>query len=245
MIRGLNAAGAAMRTLTQRMDTVAENMSNAQTPGFRRLLLSMSTAGENEMFRVEGGEEVSIGTTNLGINTGQIYLDTTPAPLQETGSPLDLAIRGAGYFLVKDDDGNTHLSRGGSLHVDADGYLVTSNGDRLQGAGGDIKPDTEQFIVRPNGTIVVNGATLDRLKMANPPIESIMSMGEGRYSFNGQGVGDFTTEVDQGSLEMANVDMAKEMTSMMEAVRSYETCQKFVQMVDETLGKAVNEVGRV
>lgn len=240
MLRGLYITGTSMGTVARQIDTISENMSNANTPGFKRLFLATQAYGERQISR--NGH--FIGYTTLGLAMDQVAVDSTPSVLDETSSRLDLAIRGEGYFVMRNRAGDLCLGRGGTFSVDAQGYLITASGARLQGNNGAVRPGTEDFIIDGTGRVYVNGTAVDQLRLSAEP-DVLQSLGEGLYAYQAEREGAITGTVEQGALEMSNVDPTSEISLMMQAVRQYQSCQQMVQMMDSTLEKAVNEIGRV
>ncbi|MFH0802762.1 MAG: flagellar hook basal-body protein [bacterium] len=151
----------------------------------------------------------------------ETYLDRTPGSLVESGNLLDLAIAGEGSFVVENDSG-VKSTRRGDLKIGSDGFLTTGDGCRVLGKDGPIKISGKKVEFTEKGQVVVDGEEIETLRMEK-----------------------FSGTVLSGYLESSNVEMVREMVSMIEATRTYEAALKVVQTADELLGKAVNDLGRL
>lgn len=189
-----------------------------------------------------------IGTMNGGIKMERIETDFSQGNLQSTGNQLDVAFQGKGFFTVETPDG-VRYTRDGSFKLAADGLLVTSEGYPVQGTEGPIVIEGTTVGVNALGEILVDGVLVNKFDIA--AIENqrdLRKTGEGLYTL-AEGLevrlGTFEGSVVQGHLENANVDPVKEMIEMMTLFRGYESSQRMVRAYDESIGKAVNEVGRI
>lgn len=189
-----------------------------------------------------------IGTMNSGVKLERIETNFEQGQLIRTGNPLDFAIRGSGFFKIETDEG-IRYTRDGSFKLNENKELITSEGHKVQGMYGNIFLDGEEISLTPQGEIMVDGEIVDELDMVNiKNIRDLRKTERGLYkiaenieaeeeSFDGQ--------VFQGQLEKSNVDPIKEMVAMMTLYRGYESSQRVIKAYDETIGKAVNEVGKV
>ncbi|SHJ65952.1 flagellar hook-basal body protein [Paramaledivibacter caminithermalis] len=189
-----------------------------------------------------------IGTMNSGVKLERVETDFTQGHMIRTGNPLDLAIKGSGFFKIETDEG-TRYTRDGSFKLNANKELITSEGHKVQGSYGDIIIDGEEISITPQGEIMVDGEVVDRLDIVNiKNIRDLRKIEGGLYKIE-DGIevenGIFDGQVFQGQLEKSNVDSIKEMIEMMTLYRGYESSQKIIKAYDETIGKAVNEVGKV
>jgi flagellar basal-body rod protein FlgF len=188
-----------------------------------------------------------IGTLNGGSVINDVVTSFMQGSLRETGRPLDLAIRGDGYFCVRVGSQEMY-TRDGSFVKDSEGYLSTVEGYRVVGDMGDIYIGDETVDIRANGEMYSGDFFWDRLKLVTfeRPSE-LRKVGDNLYSAaadNNYMYG-IEGEVLQGFLEASNINAVKEMVNMITAFRTYEANQRVVMAYDEVIGKAVNEVGRV
>ncbi|HHY97495.1 MAG TPA: flagellar basal-body rod protein FlgF [Firmicutes bacterium] len=210
------------------------------------------------LMRLNYRERVPIGTLGMGTDFEGIATDLSQGPLVETGNPLDLAIDGDGFFVVQTPAGERY-TRSGSFSLDNLGHLVTQEGFMVMGENGPIAlpihgPQAIKGIeVTETGAILVSGKPVAQLRIVRfqNPID-IVKEGNGLFRLaQGTAVAQvqpqpagFSLMVKQGFLEMSNSDPITELVSMIECLRAYETNQKAIAFFDQTLEKAVNEVGR-
>jgi flagellar basal-body rod protein FlgG len=233
MLEGLYSAAAGMQAQQQRMDTVANDLANVNTNGYKRervafrdLLYVRDASG-----RVQSGAGAAATTIGRGFAQGS---------LRETGNPLDVAIQGGGFLQVRRADGTAALTRDGSLRLDPRGRLTTQQGDLIQPAitvpAGTQESDVS---IAQNGTVTVNNRPAGALQVftVRSP-EGLQAVGDSLYRASAQS-GPPTRvaapSLAQGSLEASNVDVADSMTEMMDAQRSFQLASKAVQMQDQLL----------
>jgi flagellar basal-body rod protein FlgF len=188
-----------------------------------------------------------IGTLNGGPAPNRITTYFMQGNLRETDRPLDLAIKGEGFFCVR-VQGEERYTRDGSFVTDSEGYLATAEGYRVVGDMGDIYIGDEDIDIHSNGEIYSGDLFWDRLKLVTfDRPEQLLKVGDNLYVADGESLYRYGIEgeVLQGFLETPNVNAVKEMVNMITAFRTYEANQRVVTAYDDVLGKAVNEVGRV
>jgi flagellar basal-body rod protein FlgG len=257
MIRGLWAAASGMNCMQLNLDVIANNLANVNTVGFKRsradfedlLYQTIRMAGtENaDGTQVPTGMQIGMGSRPTAVQ--QIF---TQGDYENTGNDLDWAIEGRGFFKIL-SNGEELYTRAGAFKLDRDGYVCTSNGDRLQPEF-TVPPNTTSISIDPYGLLVAsdpNGSPLASVQLtifdfANPA--GLYSMGRNLYrttQASGEPVeGNPGTEnlgtIAQGFLEQSNVDVVKEMVDMIVTQRAYELNSKTVQTADEMLGLANN-----
>ena len=179
----------------------------------------------------------------------------TQGVIAKTNSSTDFAIDGRGFFTInsKDANGNAQLmyTRDGNFHVDNNGFLVTGSGENVMGTNlktknvEPIKVNNSKIVSDINNNISLDGKLSYKLNMVDfNNYQALKKAGDNLY----YGVNpnrNQTILVKQNSLEKSNVNVTSEIINMMAVMRSYESNQKVIQALDETLGKAVNEVGTV
>ena len=199
------------------------NLANASTTGFKADLSafrSRAVTGPGFASRVYATDQT-------------VGWDHTFGSSQQTGSPLDLAIRGQGFLAVQDSNGNEAYTRAGDLHVDPTGQLLTATGLPVLGDNGPISvPPATSITVGSDGTISIvplgqspqTTANVARIKLVNPPLDSVIRGADGlfRTSDGTPAVADASTTVASGSLESSNVDIASCMVNMIELSRHFD-----------------------
>ena len=262
MIRGMYSATAGMMTMLTRVQTIANNLANVDTPGYREDTLRLTTFPQMLMSRMFGGAGgansttltngafVPLGQSSLsGVVNESMSVRLTQASLRPTDNPLDMAVQGAGFFSVQTPDG-IRYTRDGSFRRDGANQLVTAQGDLVLGANGTpITVPLGEVVVTPTGEIQVNGHAVGQVgvtefgqpdqlkKVANNLLEDPTGQSQPGPSQ--------ASVVQQGYLEGSNVDPTRAMADMMVAQRAYESNARMVQMQDDMTQRAVNDVGRV
>jgi len=247
MIGGLYSSEAAMRPKMAQLEILANNLANINSTGFKRDRAFLEVLTKT----IEGAPD---GTAAQEVEVVRQHTDFSEGSLNETGNPLDVAIRGRG-FLVVDTPNGVRYTRNGNMQLSTDGTLVTSEGFPVMGTKGRIQfPDLQRFVqgsvkIADSGEVVVdkdiighlrivdfldlNGLKKDHqsLFMADPFMPVIEGPGQ-------------STAVKQGFLEESNVEGIEEMVAMIELSRSFEADQKALQAQDASLEKSI-EVGRL
>lgn len=236
MLEGLHAAAAGMAAQQARMDSLAEDVSNVSTTGYKHQRIAF-----RELVYVAAGMAAAPGVaTGAGSAVTSAGRSLVQGPLQETGNPLDLALEGPGFVQVRGADGTVGLTRAAQLQVDARGELVTATGDRLEPpvrvpAGtqpGDVS-------IAADGTVAVAGRRYGRIPVVSVAApEQLLSAGGGLLTTtaaSGPARAATGTTVRQGVLEASNVDIADAMVDMMDAQRAYTLASRAVQMQDQLL----------
>ena len=175
-------------------------------------------------------------------------------PLNQTGSPWDVAIQGDGFIAVGMADGSQAYTRGGTLKVSSDGQLVTQSGLPLS-PNINVPSDATNIVIAKDGTVSVSVPNqrgpvrigqLQMVRFANQG--SMVALGDGLYQANeasGEAIAGYPGMeglgvVHQGLLEGSNVKMVDEMVDLMVAQRTYQASVKVVQTADELLGMINN-----
>jgi flagellar basal-body rod protein FlgF/flagellar basal-body rod protein FlgG len=235
MDSGYYAACTALAARTQALDTIANNLANASTPGYRaqRSVFSAVLA--------ETGDQVQTplnrAMNNYGIMSGTT-LDRTEGALEKTGNGLDVAIQGTGFFVVKTPTG-TMYTRNGGFQVSASGQLVTATGDLVEGEKGPIAMLPGPVSISADGTISSNGAVAGKLKLVDfAPGADLKSVGGTYYSAaEKDATAAVGSTVVQGSLENSNVNPVSSMVALITAQRGAEMMQRALSMFNSEMDK--------
>lgn len=250
MIRGLYTSAMGMIVQQKRQENVSNNLGNIETNGFKKQELIAKAFDQVAVKnRTNASNQLSsIGDIHLGVMVDDLYTDFEQGILEETSNPLDFAIQGEGFFTIKLPNGELAYTRDGSFKINKNGQLTTKQGylvldNNLQS----IPLENEEIQVDGNGTITLPNGQTTTLKIVNfSDGQALHRLGENMYTMEGrQVVGANGYSIKQGFMEKSNVNPLEELVKMIEITRSFESNQKVVQSVDETLGKAVNEVGRL
>ncbi|HUU54581.1 MAG TPA: flagellar hook-basal body protein [Armatimonadota bacterium] len=245
MIRGLYSSADGLLVQAARTDVIAGNLAGASVPGFRRDVLSVTAFGRALEYTAGGA---AAGVPNGVLLEASTELDLRPGSMRRTGAECDIALEGPGYFCVQTAAGEAY-TRGGAFRLDASHQLVTAAGDAVVGQAGPIRIDGADIAFRENGDVVVDGTRVDRLKLVDFPAGVPMrKLGRGLLGADPASARPHDpakVRVREGYLEGANVDAISEMVGMISALRAFEASQRALQANDQTLEKAINEIGRV
>jgi len=248
MIRGLYAAVSAMLANMQRQQSLAHNIANLDTPGFRQSLQSLDEYKTIQLLDAgDDGSVRTLGTLGLGVEAGEEAIDFTFGALSITGEALDLAIEGEGFFTVETSDG-VRYTRDGRFARDAEGNLVTVEGHAvLDRAGNPIVLPEGEVEIDTDGTVNVNDTAVATLGMAvfEEPETELTRDVPNLFEAEGTPLTGEPVVVRQGCLESGNADPVQLMTQMVQVSRAYEAAQKMVQVQDELLGQAITSLGRL
>lgn len=254
--RGLYAAASAMMMDLLRMDTVANNLANINTHGYKRqqtlhhdfrlgLMERLKTiqpvfGSQEDTVEFREAPPVAIGNLGTGTIVAGSYVNFASGALEETGNPLDLALQGTGFLTVETPNGLMY-TRNGALSRNGQGELVTAEGFRVLGENGPILLPEAQISINEAGEIYVDHQYLERLRIvdfAEP--WSLIRRGSSFFAAPSNAVEQLPkVRVLQGALERANVDTAQEMVQMITALRAYQMSQKALQSEDEMTGRLI------
>jgi flagellar basal-body rod protein FlgF len=247
MLKGIYSAAAGMESIMTMNDVMADNLANTSTPGFKKSGVQFQSFGETLIKSMGSGN--TLGTIAQGSQVTGSVVNFTQGDMVQTGNPLDIALKGNGFFTLKMPDNSIAYTRAGNFTRDAKGYLTTESGARVQGNQGDIviPASTQKIEIKSNGDVQLDGNSVGKLQISqfqNP--QTLQKMGANTFTTTDAPLAASTNvTVTQGSLEHSNSNAVKEMVSSITGLRTYETLQKSIQMQDETLQKAINQVGLV
>lgn len=259
MFRGLHSAVTGMRAQELNIDTISNNIANANTTGFKKQTALF--ADLMYQYLSDPGSPTSQQTINpngLGVGLGVKAVGTqrhfTQGDLSSTGNQLDIAIQGDGFLQVLLPDGTFGFTRNGSLQLDAEGRLVTPDGYFLEPQI-QIPQEATSITIGQDGTVsvILAGAAeaqqLGRIEGVRFPNKAgLRAVGQNLYTqsdasgiplqspFNQDGMGIIT----QGFLESSNVSIVEQVVSMITAQRAYEANSKGIQTADDMLQQAIN-----
>ncbi|MCK9479152.1 MAG: flagellar basal-body rod protein FlgF [Firmicutes bacterium] len=249
MVRGLYIAGTGMITQMKRMDVLSNNLANVDTNGFKEDSL-LSRSFEDMLIDRIGDPAVvnvssRVGQLNTGIHIDSVYTGFEQGSAKETNCPTDLMIKGEGFFVVLTENGERY-TRDGAFEIDGFGRLATKSGDVVLGENGAINLSNNNFTVKSNGEIYTEDGFVDKIKIINFDNNALRKTGNNLYENYLQSPEQTSSSnVAQGFVESSNVDLAKSMVRMVEVYRNYESNQRIIKMIDDTLAKAVNEIGKI
>lgn len=254
MVRGLYTAYTGMLAQQQKMDTISNNLANANTIGFKKDGVVFKSFKDVYMIKINDPEQMGnkrIGKASLGVKAGEIYTDFEQGALIQTDNPINMALQGKGMFVVGSIDRQGNLiekyTRDGSFMLNPNGQIVSTDGYFLLGNNGPIIVNNSNIRISEEGNIYDENDLIDKVKTIDfENLQSLKKIGGNIYEATEQTIiKDFEGQVVQGFTEASNVNSIDEMINMINVMRTYETNQKVISTYDTTLEKSVNEVGRL
>ncbi len=258
MIKGLYTAYTGMLNEQHRMDTLSNNMANVTTVGFKKegttsqsfddvlaVKIKDSTVGYNLVTRE--------GKMQPGVKIGENYIDWTEGSFRVTGNTYDIAIGGEGFFAVeftnKSGEKSTMYTRNGEFKLNTEGYLVNCDGDYVLDKNSQrIKIDTtKESYIDKNGGIYQNGTLVATIGLTDfADYNYLARYGENYFTpVEGAQTQEASGKMYSGYLETANVSVVQEMVNLISISRQYESNQKIIQTLDNTLEIAANQIGKL
>lgn len=241
MDAGIFSAVSGSMAAQTRLDALANNLANASTAGFK---------AERVLQRAERAGEIAPPPTAVPtpVTREHVVTDFTQGAINQSGNPLDVALAGDGFLVVKTDRGE-RLTRNGSFTIDSAGYLATGDGSRVQGTSGDISISGSPVVIAADGSITVDGQRSGQLRVVTVEDQNALLRESGtRFAPGAQAPADAppgSVRIIQGAVEGANLSPVEGLVSLIETVRGFETYMRAAERLDQVTGKAIAEVGRV
>lgn len=247
---GLYQSASSLSALERWQDSVAQNITSAQTTGFRKRTVEFSTesAGKwniNPQARANNPDnEVNALFTHVSNGINFITGETQP-----TRRELDVAIQGDGFFEIRQADGTKAYTRNGEFRIRPDRTLVTGGGLEVMTDGGSpitLLPDGGALTFNRDGTVFQGDTSLGRLsiqKFAHP--EALTPVAGGLFIPTDEAGMEAVAapELMQGYLEQSNVQALREMVDLVIISRAYEANQKVITSVDQQMQKTLDALG--
>lgn len=257
MLDALYIGATGMQAQQLNVDTIANNLVNANTPGFKKGRVSFVDLIVNDSSRMPVASALEALPALMpqlpsaaGVGIARLTKTFDAGDLRKTDAPFDVAIQGDGFIEVSLPDGGVAYMRGGTLKVNRDGLLSNAAGDPLR-PGITIPENTQAMTIARDGAVMVQVAgqadpvevgRLDLVRFVSPA--GLEAIGDGMYrtsADSGEAIAlrageDGAGVFAQGFLEGSNVRMVDEMVNLMLAQRAYEASVKVVQASDEMLG---------
>jgi flagellar basal-body rod protein FlgF len=232
-----------------RLDQVGMNLANVLTPGYKRGVAVQAALGSDFAAHFSNAAAL-LPDGDVAAAAIRFAADGRAGTLKSTGQSLDLALASKGYFEVSTENGPAY-TRHGSFHVDARGRLVTAQGYPVMGTSGEIILNLTNPVVGATGAISSSTGSADAASLAQLKVvefgdgAQLEHLGDGLYAA-GPGMkllNEQEIQVRQGFLENSNVSSSYEMTTLVQAMRHFESMQKIAQGYDEMLGTAIRKLG--
>lgn len=229
----LGIAEVLLRTSEQRLETVSRNLANTATAGFKRQVVFQDALSAGAIAQDQAKQ----------LST---YTDFTQSALRSTGMPFDLALSGKGFFRLRGPAGAIYYSRNGQFDRTSDGLLMDAHGLILQAmSGGDVVVADRHATIATDGVVLEDGLPVARIGVFDAENNSVFSaLGGSLFAADSEVREVASPTVRQGMLETANVEMATEMVTMMDALRSAEIGARIAQTYDTLIDGSISTFGK-
>jgi flagellar basal-body rod protein FlgF len=242
MLRGVAIATSQLVAQNLRLETLAANLADVDTPGYRQDRIEEQAFSRLLLDRIGAGE-ATIGGLDIASVMSRPTVDLTPGPIDATDRPLDVAITGDGFFVVQAPDGLRYTRRG-AFRLDGQGQLTSLEGWPVLGQTGPLRAAGPVSIL-PTGEVTAGGQVLGRLQIVTFPPGTAFDRRDGTYLVPAGGAAGQVVANPRllpGHLEGSNVDLATTMTDVIAATRSYQAAQKALVTEDDALGRLIDQV---
>lgn len=251
MVRSIYAVKRNINILQKKQENNSANIANLNTPGYKFQSIVQSTLKSENMINYSGGSGMNkrqeLGEFVFGNKIDAFYKSFEQGSLYETNKGTDFAIVGNGFFTIRTDGQNKAFTRNGNFRLDEENRLVTQEGHPVLGIddGGQetcIYTNSNDLNVDDKGNIIGKGIRF--LISDFRDYDGLQNIGDTVF-ISDEDAEQIETRVNQRFLEASNTSVADELIKMIEISREFESNQKLLRAADETLSKAVNEIGRV
>ena len=237
MNRGIYPPLAGAITLERRLEVLSHNIGNVQTTGFKK---------DKPIFETVLGQTSgpSVAGIDLFPSLAGVPADRSQGVLAPTGDGLDVALQGEGFLVAQTPEGLRYY-RGGKLHRNSNGNLVTHAGDPLLGKKGLIKVPPGEMRIDNEGNISVKNVVVGTLRLDEiSKGATTTKVGDLYWTVPAKPTRARETTVHQGMLEKSNVNPSLDMVELIKVTREYEQMQKAIKAMDEMASQAI-QAGRV
>ncbi|HOD65421.1 MAG TPA: flagellar hook-basal body protein [candidate division Zixibacteria bacterium] len=240
MIKGLFRSASGMLPAIKRQETIANNVANANTAGFKKdaVFTKELSRAQRKLVPVKSDWEQPM--------VDEVYTNFEGGSFSRTDNPLDLAIDGDGFFTVQLPDGRTALTRSGAFSINRDGLMALADGSTLLAEGGPVEVGNGKLTVTAAGQIEVDGSAVGQVRpVTTADVGALEKIGASLFAVpeGTELIPVEHAEIRQGYVEESNVDIVREMIDMIVAFREYEANARAVTTQDQSLDNLFRRVG--
>jgi len=227
------------------MEVIANNLANLSTPAFKR----ESVQFEEYVVPVQATEAEQGDTVNVSfVYDRGVARDLSEGRFDPTGSTLDMAIAGSGFFVVQTPAGERY-TRNGHFKLDDQGRVVTDDGFQVQSDAGAITLQAQdgELRVGPDGSLSTDLQLLGKIRVVTFADErALKKSGASLYDAGGQTAQTAQQpRVHQGMVEKSNVEPMIEISRMIEIMRAYQTSADLTKSGEDLLKQAIEKIGNI
>ena len=241
----------ALRGLEQYQNVIANNIAASHVSGFKKVAVSFEAVEGGEIARSTHDRLRNEMPGSFPVMKNQV--DFNEGELKETHNPLDMAVRGDGFFALMNTNGEAVYTRDGQHYINAEGVMVNSMGHEFSDAGGNniqTIPGGGELIIDKSGQIFQGEQNIGQVGVFvfDDPLMELQKVGGG-FVAKEEGIEPELADPEkftlmQGYLEDSNVSAIEEMIGLIEVSRAHEANQKMISTFDENIGKAIGTLGQ-
>lgn len=267
LVRSFESAANGMLSLIDMNDNTANNIANVNTTGYKKSELTFKNVMDAAVYHTKGtvlrGDSRYLGNISLGSETMKLTRDFSQGASAKTGNKLDIAIEGDGFFKIEDRDGNIAYTRNGSFCLNKDSFLVTKEGEyvldnmdrRISVWNADMPlNDKMDIVITESGLMELNDSNGVKFPLQTIGVwdfkdkENLFEVNSTRFlpknPDENAAVPAERFSLQQGMLEMSNVNVIREMINTISTSRNYESLSKLVSTNKDMISTAI-AVGRI
>lgn len=259
-MRALHTAATGMMAQELNVQVISNNIANMRTTGYKRQRAEFQDLLYEHVRRVgtQTSDQGNILPAGIELGSGVKTVGTprlmTQGSILQTGKDYDVAIRGEGFFKIQLPDGRTAYARDGSFEIDAQGRIVTAQGNVVQpgitipqnSTSVTINAQGQVSVTQPGSTATTQIGQIELSLFINKA--GLQGIGDNLYletpasgpAQNGQPATEGFGNLQQGSLEQANVEAVSEISDLIAAQRAYEMNAKVITASDQMLSATAN-----
>ena len=241
----------ALRGLEQYQNVIANNIAASHVAGFKKVAVSFEAVEGGEIARSTHDRLRNEMPGSFPVMKNQV--DYNEGEMKETNNPMDLALRGEGFFALLNQNGDSVYTRDGQFYVDSQGVMVNSMGHQFSDEGGasiQTIPGGGDLTIDKEGQVYQGDQNIGKVGVFSfeNPLLDLQKVGGGFVAKDPETNPEVTDPTEftimQGYLESSNVSAIEEMIGLIEVSRAHEANQKMIQTFDQNIGKAIGTLGQ-
>ena len=241
----------ALRGLEQYQNVIANNIAASHVAGFKKVAVSLEAVEGGEIARSTHDRLRNEMPGSFPVMKNQV--DYNEGEMKETNNPMDLALRGEGFFALLNQNGDSVYTRDGQFYVDSQGVMVNSMGHQFSDEGGasiQTIPGGGDLTIDKEGQVYQGDQNIGKVGVFSfeNPLLDLQKVGGGFVAKDPENNPEVTDPTEftimQGYLESSNVSAIEEMIGLIEVSRAHEANQKMIQTFDQNIGKAIGTLGQ-
>lgn len=248
MFQGFYNLASGMLTQNRNLNVLSNNMANMSTPGYKTDTMTSTTFQQEMMYR-NGNQgranQSQIGSINMARVPEQTITNYEQGSFYNTENQLDFAINGNGFFRIQTPGGGYVYTRNGSFSIDEDNCLALAGVGKVQGEGGEIYLETDDFQISSGGIYDAEGELIDNIQVVDfTDYAAMTKLPNGAFAAAGEPEALENPSIMNETLERSNSNVVKDMQDMISTQRSFQSASQVLKMYDQIMSRAVTEIAK-